>query len=101
MADKNKWIRTAITVGVLIVGISISYATLKSNVDTLKADTTKLADNKLEKETFVEYKDRQDREFQEFKANQKETNEKLHSIDLKMVSIEEQLKQIIKAVNKK
>lgn len=114
MGDKYKWIRTWWPVGLVAFAVITSYVTLKSDVDSLKTDTTAteliklvaeetkhLDDVKLEKETFIEYKDRQEKEFDEFKTNQKETNDKLHSIDLKMVTIEGRLKQILTAVNNK
>lgn len=96
MSDKYKWIRTAITVGGLIVAISISYATLKSDVDTVKA-TVK---DKLNKETFTEFKDRQEKKFDEFKETQEAIKEDILEIKLFNAKIEEQLKQILKAVNK-
>lgn len=96
MADKNKWVRTGITVGVLAFAVIANYVTLKSDVDTVK---TAIKDT-LSKEAFTEFKDRQEKKFDEFKETQEAIKDDILEIKLFNAKIEEQLKQILKAVNK-
>ena len=107
MTDKYKWVKTAITVGILVTGVIVSYTTLKSDVETVKKDTTRIEEKtkildgvKLDKETFTEYKTRQDKEFDEFKKTQTEIKDDIYEIKLTNHKIELQLKAILEAVNK-
>jgi len=89
-----------IAVGIIIAGLSGAYATLKSDVNRANKDTTELKDTKLDKEIFTEFKLRQEKELGEFKIAQKEIKDELTEIKIGNARIEEQLKQILKAVNK-
>lgn len=92
MADRNKWIRTGITIGLLLTSIIVSYTELKSNVDEVIKDSVKieervetLEDKKADTTDVDKAVEQQSILFnQKLESLEKNMNQKFKSMDEKM-----------------
>jgi len=97
-----------LAVGLVLSSVIVSYTKLQSNVDEvvkdsteIKVETKRLETCKVDKLTFTEYKDQQEKAFDEFKANQKVIQENITEIKVSNADIKAKLELILKAVNNK